>query len=229
MGRWNARVLCCVEQACAASTSSSTALAQAQAASRRGNSASILQIGRFLQFEIGVIAILSRRRLHHASSIQFVVTFSAIPPYCCIVVLRPGLVVALCAGIFPVTLFVDHLNSNSSPCFRRTFLLQQHLVENLPYLSLRLVTALLDLFISDSTDVSCFPSFEAVDRILNFACCELWNWHELLRHFFFVFSALLSLFFNVVFFAFVVIGQFCVEFCKHVCDAVSCGDGFACS
>ena len=55
-------------------------------------------------------------------------------------------------------LWITWTRSNSSPCFRRTFLWQQYLVENLPYLFLRLVTAIFDLFSSDSTDVSYSPS-----------------------------------------------------------------------
>ena len=79
--------------------------------------------------------------------------------------------------------FVNHLNANPKPCFWRAVLLQQHFVEDLADLFFRLIAAIFDLFSSDPTAVSRFPSFEAVNRILDFTCCELRSWLEVPRHF----------------------------------------------
>ena len=70
-------------------------------------------------------------------------------------------------------LFVDHFCTYYSPCFWCVVVLDQHFVEDVSDHFLRRCVASHDVLGPDSVVVTCFTSFEFINRSLYFILCEL--------------------------------------------------------
>ena len=122
--------------------------------------------------------------------------------------------------------FVDHLDSNPSPCFRRHFFCN----------NVSLKICLIFSFVSSQQFLICSDLIPLLSPAFPLLRRSHASWISLVMNsglgskfpsIFLDFRCTSQLRFSHVFFAFVIFVQFSREFCERVCNTLSCCDDFA--